>query len=163
MQYSFEAGELKDHDEQPSVFTGALVDGLSSGRADRDGDGWVGIHELFSYVSEKVRKTSAHQRPQMWTFGAQGDFRLARSRVRHVVARPSNRFDRSWPTRGPQPGMGWSACSVTALVGPDLGVALTAWQACRSWSAMTITSSPTRPAALSPRQRCTSRLAALEV
>ena len=115
MQYSFEAGKLKDHDEQPSVFTGALVDGLSSGRADRDGDGWVGIHELFSYVSEKVRKTSAHQRPQMWTFGAQGDFRLARSRVRYVVGTPLEPdFAEIMANPLSQPGTGWSACSVTA-------------------------------------------------
>ena len=72
MQYSFEAGVLKDHAEQPSVFTSALVDGLSSGEADRDGDGWVGLNELFAFAKKKVRATAAHQDPQMWTFGAQG-------------------------------------------------------------------------------------------
>src|SRR4029079_2951423 len=120
---------LKDHDEEPSVFTGALVDGLSSGRADRDGDGWVGIHELFSYVSDKVRKTSAHQRPQMWTFGAQGDFRLARSRVRRVVPTPlEDEFNRIMADPRSPARYGLVAMFRERLVGPDLGVALTAWQ-----------------------------------
>ena len=54
MQYAFEGEELApDADVGTSVFTKALVDGLTTGEADRDGDGWVGLTELFSYVSDR--------------------------------------------------------------------------------------------------------------
>jgi Caspase domain len=86
MQYAFEGDELApDADVGTSVFTKALVDGLTTGDADRDGDGWVGLTELFSYVSEQVRQTIPQQTPQMWTFGAQGDMHIARSRFRRIT------------------------------------------------------------------------------
>ena len=86
MQYAFEGEELApDADVGTSVFTKALVDGLTTGDADRDGDGWVGLTELFNYVSEQVRQTIPQQTPQMWTFGAQGDMHIARSRFRRIT------------------------------------------------------------------------------
>jgi uncharacterized caspase-like protein len=88
MQYAFEAGELSEETVRPSVFTGALVDGLTTGEADKDQDGWIGITELFSFVAEKVRQETPNQQPQMWTFGAQGDIVIARSRIRRVRPTP---------------------------------------------------------------------------
>ncbi len=133
MQYSFEAGVLKDHAEQPSVFTSALVDGLSSGEADRDGDGWVGLNELFAFAKKKVRATSAHQDPQMWTFGAQGDIRLARSRVRYVIATPLEpEFVEIMANPLSRARYGLVGMFRDRTVGTDLGVALTAWQALSS-------------------------------
>ena len=86
MQYAFEGDELApDADVGTSVFTKALVDGLTTGDADRDGDGWVGLTELFTYVSEQVRQTIPQQTPQMWTFGAQCDMHIARSRFRRIT------------------------------------------------------------------------------
>src|SRR3954447_5735205 len=55
MQYSFEADALAADEVQPSLFTGALVEALSTGEADRDGDGWVGLTELFTFVRNQVR------------------------------------------------------------------------------------------------------------
>lgn len=133
MQYSFEAGVLKDHAEQPSVFTSALVDGLSSGEADRDGDGWVGLNELFAFAKKKVRATAAHQDPQMWTFGAQGDIRLARSRVRYVIATPLEpEFVEIMANPLSRARYGLVGMFRDRTVGTDLGVALTAWQALSS-------------------------------
>ena len=88
MQYAFEGGELASLEQQPSVFTGAVVGALSSGEADRDGDGWVGVGELFNYVSDEVRRVAPEQTPQMWSFGQQGDILVARSRIRRVTATP---------------------------------------------------------------------------
>ena len=88
MQYSFEGGKLGEHRETPSVFTGALVDALTTGEADRDGDGWIGMNELFGYLKTKVPHLSPNQTPQMWTFGATGDIRVARSRLRRITAAP---------------------------------------------------------------------------
>jgi hypothetical protein len=41
MEYAFEAGQLTADSGQPSVFTAAVVQGLETGEADRDGDGRV--------------------------------------------------------------------------------------------------------------------------
>jgi hypothetical protein len=130
MQYSFEGSTLTDHDEQPSVFTGALVEALSTGAADRDGDGWVGVNELFDYVEGKVRAATPHQRPQMWTFGVQGDIRLARSRPRKVVPTPLGKA-LTKALASPVPDERFEAVTLLRerLAGEDLGRALAAWQA----------------------------------
>ena len=89
MEYAFEEGDLTDDASgSPSIFTGALVDALASGEADTDGDGWVGLHELFEYVSSAVRTTNPHQTPHMWTFGSQGELLIARSKVRRIRPTP---------------------------------------------------------------------------
>ena len=131
MQYAFEGDELApDADIGTSVFTKALVDGLTTGDADRDGDGWVGLTELFSYVSEHVRQTMPQQTPQMWTFGAQGDMHIARSRVRRVTptALPAAIVE---AIASPLPMMRYGAVDELRdrLHGEDLRQALAAWQA----------------------------------
>jgi uncharacterized caspase-like protein len=86
MEYAFEGDQLAgDAAVAPSVFTGAVVEGLTSGEADRDGDGWVGLTELVGYVGDRVQRTTPHQNPQMWTFGSQGELLIARSRARRPV------------------------------------------------------------------------------
>jgi hypothetical protein len=47
----------------PSVFTGALIDGLATGSADKDGDGLIGIDELYDHVYSKVREVVPQQTP----------------------------------------------------------------------------------------------------
>jgi hypothetical protein len=131
MQYAFEGDELApDADVGTSVFTKALVDGLTSGEADRDGDGWVGLTELFSYVSDQVRQAMPQQTPQMWTFGAQGDMHIARSRVRRVTpaALPPAIVE---AIASPLPMMRYGAADELRdrLHGEDLRQALAAWQA----------------------------------
>ncbi|HEY3260548.1 MAG TPA: caspase family protein [Pseudonocardiaceae bacterium] len=89
MEYAFEGGQLATGARpSPSVFTSAVVDGLSTGEADRDGDGWVGLTELVSYVTDRVHRVTPNQNPQMWTFGAQGELLIARSRVRRITPTP---------------------------------------------------------------------------
>ena len=64
MEYAFEGDRLADdHSPQPSVFTSALVEGLATGDADRDEDGWVSLNELYDYVFDKVREQTPHQTP----------------------------------------------------------------------------------------------------
>ncbi|HEY8721343.1 caspase family protein [Pengzhenrongella sp.] len=89
VEYAFEGGELAaGASVNPSVFTGSLVEGLSTGEADRDGDGWVGLNELFSFVAERVRKATPNQTPHLWAFGSEGDLLLAHSRRRRIVPDP---------------------------------------------------------------------------
>jgi hypothetical protein len=79
VEYAFECGELTESgDPAPSVFTTAMVRGLTTGEADRDQDGYVDLDELYNYVYDAVRAVTPHQTPGKWTFGVQGDLVLAR-------------------------------------------------------------------------------------
>lgn len=79
VEYAFEGGELTESgDPAPSVFTTAMVRGLTTGEADRDQDGYVDLDELYDYVYSAVRDVTPHQTPGKWTFGVQGDLVIAR-------------------------------------------------------------------------------------
>jgi hypothetical protein len=78
MEYAFEGDQLADeHSQRPSVFTSALVEGLATGDADRDQDGWVSLNELYDYVFDRVREQNPHQTPSR-DVQMQGEFYLAR-------------------------------------------------------------------------------------
>lgn len=48
MEYAFEGDQLGDQRQgRPSVFTSAVVEGLATGEADQDEDGWVSLDELY--------------------------------------------------------------------------------------------------------------------
>jgi len=84
MEYAFEGDQLADDKHRrPSVFTSALVDGLATGDADRDEDGWVSLNELYDYLFEKVRERNPHQTPSR-QFELAGELYLARSRRRRI-------------------------------------------------------------------------------
>jgi len=79
VEYAFEGGELTESgDPAPSVFTTAMVRGLTTGEADRDQDGYVDLDEFYDYVYDAVREVTPHQTPGKWTFGVQGDLVIAR-------------------------------------------------------------------------------------
>jgi hypothetical protein len=80
MEYSFEGDELAG-EGRPSVFTSALVRGLSSGEADRDRDGWISVDELYEFAYDEVRAVTPSQTPGKWVFDVQGDLLVARSRL----------------------------------------------------------------------------------
>jgi uncharacterized caspase-like protein len=78
LQFAFE-GERIEGEPVRSVFTGVLVDGLTTGEADRDGDGWITLDELYDYAFERVVETSPRQRPRKWAFDVEGRLVVARS------------------------------------------------------------------------------------
>jgi hypothetical protein len=78
MEYAFEGDELTG-EGAPSVFTTALVEGLATGDADRDGDDLVSVDELYDYVYDRVRETTPSQTPSKWTYDLQGDLYIARN------------------------------------------------------------------------------------
>ena len=85
-EFSFEGADLADGARvQPSYFTSALVEGLSSGRADRDQDGQVSLGELYDFVFERVRERSPKQTPQKSEYGVQGQIHIARNPNRIIV------------------------------------------------------------------------------
>ncbi|MGR4879402.1 TCP-1/cpn60 chaperonin family protein [Streptomyces sp. LARHCF249] len=61
-----------------SVFTAAALEGLRSGRADRDGDGWVSVEDLYGHVREEMLARDARQSPLRWILGGQGTLKVAR-------------------------------------------------------------------------------------
>jgi hypothetical protein len=81
MEYAFEGDNLEG-DAKPSIFTSAIVHGLESGEADRDGDSRVSIDELYDYVYDQVREATPNQTPSKWTFDVHGDLYVARSPYR---------------------------------------------------------------------------------
>jgi hypothetical protein len=84
MEYAFEGRELSDGQRSsPAVFTSAVVDGIRSGEADRDGDGQIGIGELYDFVHDRVRGSSP-QTPCKWEYGSQGELVVARAPRRRV-------------------------------------------------------------------------------
>jgi hypothetical protein len=88
MEYAFEGDRLADDQHQrPSVFTGALVEGLATGDADRDEDGLISLNELYDYVFDKVREQSPHQTPSRQV-ELEGELYLARSRRRRIRPAP---------------------------------------------------------------------------
>jgi len=78
MEYSFE-GDQTSGQGRPSVFTSAVVQGLATGEADRDRDGFISVDELYDFAYEQVRTVTPSQTPGKWVFDVQGDFYLARS------------------------------------------------------------------------------------
>jgi Caspase domain len=84
MEYAFEGDQLGDDQQRrPSVFTSALVEGLATGDADQDEDGWVSLDELYDYVFDKVREQNPHQTPSR-RVELEGELYLARSRRRRI-------------------------------------------------------------------------------
>jgi len=62
-QYSFEGNEILGEGIR-SVFTRLLVEGLTTGKADLDGDGDISLDELYSYVHDRVVEEMPQQRPK---------------------------------------------------------------------------------------------------
>jgi hypothetical protein len=88
MEYAFEGDQLADETSQrPSVFTAALVDGMATGEADRDEDGWISLNELYDYVFDRVREKNPNQTPSR-DVEMQGELYVARSRRRRVRPQP---------------------------------------------------------------------------
>jgi uncharacterized protein YjbI with pentapeptide repeats len=82
----------------PSIFTRFLVQGLSTGEADLDGDGWISVEEIFKYASRLVREEQPGQTPQWSGHGQTGELILGRS------PRGASRPEAARPAAGSPPG-----------------------------------------------------------
>src|SRR5262245_16549559 len=65
MEYAFESGGRPTllGNPRPSLFTGALVEGLATGGADLDTDGLISVDELYDFVYDRVREQTSRQTP----------------------------------------------------------------------------------------------------
>jgi uncharacterized caspase-like protein len=62
-----------------NVFTDAVIQGLDTGAADLDGDGWISVYELFQYVYNQVRQKNPKQTPTMSADEMRGQLILAKN------------------------------------------------------------------------------------
>ncbi|XVU23777.1 caspase family protein [Actinoplanes sp. CA-054009] len=123
MEYAFEGDQLADDQSRPSVFTSALVEGLATGEADRDQDGWVSLNELYDYVFDRVRERTPHQTPSR-DIEMQGELYVARSRRPIPEVRPPVAV----PAEPSKPGRrrlyAFAAAGVAVLAGGAVAVTL---------------------------------------
>jgi hypothetical protein len=77
-QYAFD-GDVVRGSVTPSRFTAVLVDGLSSGEADLDGDGYVTVDDAYDFVRRRLADEHVPQSPRKWEFDVAGDIVLGRT------------------------------------------------------------------------------------
>lgn len=82
--FGWDAGKVQGISDH-SVFTQFLIQGLGKGEADRNNDGIVTTHELFSYLSEQIAQVAPQQRPQKFTFG-NDDLEITKNPFLHRLA-----------------------------------------------------------------------------
>jgi chaperonin GroEL len=85
-EFALEGTDIIEVEERSSLFTDVLVEGISSGNADLDGDGKIEVFELFRYVSEGVLARTPRQTPRSWAASAGPDIHLASVPTRHPVS-----------------------------------------------------------------------------
>ncbi len=73
-QYSFQ-----QKNAELSIYTQFLVEGLETGAADRDQDGWISADELHRYASEKVCEQAPAMTPQFFPVRDGHRIKLARA------------------------------------------------------------------------------------
>lgn len=69
----------------PSVFTSALVEGLRTGSADTDGDGYVSVDEAYAYAYRRVIESGVGQVPQRSLSAGEGTLLLARNPAGRII------------------------------------------------------------------------------
>lgn len=82
MQYAFEGADVVGiGGAASSVFTRCLVEGLRTGAADLDGDGYITADELYDFAHQQITSQLTEQSPVMWAMDVQGDLVVARNAV----------------------------------------------------------------------------------
>jgi hypothetical protein len=76
VDYAFEEAE----DGTPkSAFTAKMIQGIRTGDADRDNDGWIGVTELYQHITEEFGITNLNQKPELNNFRVQGEIFITRT------------------------------------------------------------------------------------
>lgn len=110
-EYAFESDGLVESAPRGSIFTDVLLEGLATGGADLDGDGRIGVDELFRYVHDGVVRRRPDQKPKWSAYNAEPHIYLAR------VAQPAD------PAIGVAGGVAGPAIGVAGVAGGVAGLA----------------------------------------
>ncbi|MEH1801249.1 MAG: ABC transporter substrate-binding protein [Nostoc sp.] len=62
-----------------STYTSYIVEGLETGAADRDEDGWISVDELHEYAAKKVQESTPAMRPEMYPIKGGHKIKLAKA------------------------------------------------------------------------------------
>jgi Caspase domain len=81
VQYAFETMS----GEPTSLFTKAICEGLETGSADLDEDGWVSLEDLFNFTVTKMREEARPQTPEMSVLGLTAPILIARASMPHMT------------------------------------------------------------------------------
>ncbi|MEV6919796.1 caspase family protein [Amycolatopsis sp. NPDC051106] len=139
IEYAFEGARLAEgQPAQPSVFTAALVEGLRTGEADRDEDGWIALGELYEYLFDRVRERNPKQTPSR-DIEMQGELYLAKSRRRRIKPSPIPAdLAGAITAENPFTRLGAVAELRRRLASDNLAVAMGAFEALKSMAATDI-------------------------
>ena len=75
-QYSFEQQEA-----DTSTYTRYIVEGLETGAADRDEDGWISVDELHEYAKSKVQDATPAMKPEIYAIKEGYKIQLAKAPI----------------------------------------------------------------------------------
>lgn len=78
-EYSFEGRPFRAEDPAGSVYTTGLGEGLRTGGADTNHDGYISVLDAHNYAYSYVKRTGVDQTPQSWLYGSEGQVWLARN------------------------------------------------------------------------------------
>ncbi|CAG0946311.1 FHA domain-containing protein FhaB [Anaerolineae bacterium] len=128
-QYAWEGDQVIGEADN-SLFTHFLIQGLQTGDADADGDGHITLQELYDYVEAQVRLSTSRQKPLMWALKEQGQLIIAQNP--RAGLRPVDLpIELRTAIENPLPAAREAAARQLdgLLNGPDLGLAMTAFDA----------------------------------
>jgi uncharacterized caspase-like protein len=136
MEYAFEGDELSGKGN-PSVFTAAVVKALETGEADRDGDGWISVDELYDYLYDQVQEVTPQQTPSKWIFDVRGDLVIAKSSYVAPVHPAELPTDLKGAIESPLPAVRLGAVQVLGelVAGRDASLAKAAQEALKGLAA----------------------------
>jgi hypothetical protein len=99
-QYSFE-----EQSADLSIYTRYIVEGLETGAADLNHDGWIEVEELHEYARSKVQETAPAMKPEIYAVKEGYKIRLTRARIGDPKLRYRQEADR-YASRGEIPKIG---------------------------------------------------------
>lgn len=79
LQFAYESTTLSMPKGEPSVFTSTMVEGLRTGLADVDSDGFISVDDLYQYVHKRVSEQVPTQTPELSVDRLNGSLYLARN------------------------------------------------------------------------------------
>ncbi len=77
-QYALEGDQVIAQTDL-SLFTHFLLEGLSTGEADQNNDGFISLDEWYDYTYTRVISTTPKQVPHKWSYHQQGDMLIAKN------------------------------------------------------------------------------------
>jgi hypothetical protein len=90
-QFALEGNQILEQTEF-SLFTHFLIDGLQTGKADTNNDGYISLAEWYDYAFDRIKAITSKQTPNMWAYGAQGEVIIAQNhKGKEILNHPSHR------------------------------------------------------------------------